>query len=314
MEARLAPALLLAANGLLESAQAAALAVLPEPGEWPTMNPEAFTCSISALFAVQRLDVAAEMLCARFDPGVRLELQFGGLQSHSAVVQCDTTQRGNARFVFADSVLHTDRTHNHVLNFCWIFPLFGEYLHSGHTEAGTVAISLWDVGIVSGLAFCDNQADRFLIPDCLFVSTRGYDSVRRAIRENTVPWEQRHPLALWRGSRPLDRLSGWRSLPRVRLSGVSRANSSIIDAGITAVTQVERPEEVTAELIKEGLWKAHIPVELFGRHKYQIDIDGNTNSWPGLFQKLLTGSPVLKVASPDGHRQWYYHRLEPWYN
>ena len=68
---------------------------------------------------------------------------------------------------------------------------------------------------------------------------------------------------------------------------------------ITAVTQVERPEEVTAELIKEGLWKAHIPVELFGRHKYQIDIDGHTINPAGLFQKLLTGSPVLKVASPD---------------
>jgi Glycosyl transferase family 90 len=28
-----------------------------------------------------------------------------------------------------------------------------------------------------------------------------------------------------------------------------------------------------------------------------------------LFQKLLTGSPVLKVASPDGYRQWLYGLL-----
>ena len=55
------------------------------------------------------------------------------------------------------------------------------------------------------------------------------------------------------------------------------------------------------------------PIE-FNRYKYQIDIDGNTNSWPGLFWKLLSGSPVLKVASPSGHRQWYYDRLRPWIN
>jgi hypothetical protein len=28
----------------------------------------------------------------------------------------------------------------------------------------------------------------------------------------------------------------------------------------------------------------------------------------------LTGSPVLKVASPCGYRQWYYDRLRPWTN
>jgi hypothetical protein len=50
------------------------------------------------------------------------------------------------------------------------------------------------------------------------------------------------------------------------------------------------------------------------RYKYQVDIDGNTNSWPGLFQKLLTGSPVLKVQSPGHLRQWYYPRLIPWQN
>src|SRR3546814_15147305 len=48
--------------------------------------------------------------------------------------------------------------------------------------------------------------------------------------------------------------------------------------------------------------------------KYQIDVDGNTNSWPGLFLKLLTGAPVLKVESEVGFQQWYYGALEPWQN
>ena len=36
-----------------------------------------------------------------------------------------------------------------------------------------------------------------------------------------------------------------------------------------------------------------------------------SNSWSGLFTKLLTGSTVLKVESPMGFRQWYYDRLKP---
>ena len=63
-----------------------------------------------------------------------------------------------------------------------------------------------------------------------------------------------------------------------------------------------------------GLIRGSVPAEDFLKFKYQIDIDGNSNSWPGLYHKLLTGSPVLKVASPNGYRQWYYDRLKPWIN
>jgi len=41
-----------------------------------------------------------------------------------------------------------------------------------------------------------------------------------------------------------------------------------------------------------------------------VDVDGNANSWDGLFWKLLSNSVVLKVESP--HRQWYYSRIKPW--
>ena len=44
-------------------------------------------------------------------------------------------------------------------------------------------------------------------------------------------------------------------------------------------------------------------------HAWQIDIDGNVNSW-GLLWKLLTGSCILRVESP--RRQWYHQRLQPW--
>jgi hypothetical protein len=69
-----------------------------------------------------------------------------------------------------------------------------------------------------------------------------------------------------------------------------------------------------SEIHESGLMSEFVPATEFNKFKYHIDIDGNTNSWPGLFQKLLTGSPVLKVASAGSYRQWYYSRLKPWVN
>jgi hypothetical protein len=103
--------------------------------------------------------------------------------------------------------------------------------------------------------------------------------------------------------------------PRVRLCRLAEQPGAAerLDAGITEIVQAFTPEDAEA-LRTSGLCKAHVPMADHVAYKYQIDIDGNTNSWPGLFQKLLTGSPVLKVCSLARYRQWYYHRLIPWYN
>lgn len=58
--------------------------------------------------------------------------------------------------------------------------------------------------------------------------------------------------------------------------------------------------------------RSEVPATEFARYRVQIDIDGNSNSWSGLFRKLLTGNPVLKIASSHNFRQWYYDRLVPW--
>ena len=85
----------------------------------------------------------------------------------------------------------------------------------------------------------------------------------------------------------------------------------MLDAGITYAPQASYADG-EREIREAGLMRPFIPASDFVTFKYQIDIDGNTNSWPGLFQKLLLGNPVLKVASPYGYRQWYYDRLRPW--
>jgi Glycosyl transferase family 90 len=84
----------------------------------------------------------------------------------------------------------------------------------------------------------------------------------------------------------------------------------LLDAGITHTAT----ESVANALEAERLTRARVSEGEFGRYRYQIDIDGNSNAWSGLFIKLLTGSPVLKIQSRKGYRQWYYDKLVPWYN
>ena len=55
-----------------------------------------------------------------------------------------------------------------------------------------------------------------------------------------------------------------------------------------------------------------VPTNDWGHMKYAIDIDGWTNAWSNLMQRLKLGCCVLKVQSPFGYRQWYYDSLIPW--
>jgi hypothetical protein len=92
-----------------------------------------------------------------------------------------------------------------------------------------------------------------------------------------------------------------------------QAESGLIDAGISSVVQFSDPT-VVHEIEESGLLRGPVPWQEWGRYKYQIDIDGNSSPWSNLFQKLLTGSTVLKVESARGLRQWFYDELVPWQN
>ncbi len=70
----------------------------------------------------------------------------------------------------------------------------------------------------------------------------------------------------------------------------------------------------TDQLLAAGLMKSRVPWKQLNRYRFHIDIDGHANSYAGLFRKLLSGGLVLKVASPECYRQWYYDSLKPWEN
>ena len=179
---------------------------------------------------------------------------------------------------------------------------------------GMVALNVDDYGLVPGLAFSDGRPDRWLIPDPVYLSEDGYRRTARHYLRQDVPWNDRYKIAFWRGATTggEDSDDNWEMLDRVRLCRIGAAHPALFDAGLAGIVQLSEAD--TAAVNASGLVRKFVPETQFHEFRYQIDIDGNTNSWPGLFQKLLTGSPVLKVASRNGHRQWYYERLVPWTN
>jgi hypothetical protein len=276
-----------------------------------------FISFLNALFSVQRFDVVVAML--RDWHAISNEFEIG-IESSGLPLTCvrwEMSPSERSRFTFEPSVYQTDASRHEIVKFHWLIPLYAHYLQTAERETGSLVINQDDIGIVPGLAWSDNRPDRFLVPDCVFVPTKGYSFVRTVFDEHYVAWPDRRPIALWRGSTtgPLEAPKEWRSLARIKLCEIARnsAKDGLIDAGISAVVQFS-DDEVVREIKQSGLMRDAVPWEEWIRYKYQIDIDGNTNAWSGFFQRLLTGSPVLKIESPRGLTQWFYDELRPWHN
>jgi len=183
------------------------------------------------------------------------------------------------------------------------------------------SIDLWldDISTEPGLVFNanENRKNQIPVPDTSFLESNGYDYIRNiALSGKILPWKERKGLVFWRGATTGLRENGHEgifSLPRIRLCHhISSGDySNLFDVGITNIVQINDSSEI-AEIKKYGFLRERVSQEHFAEYKYGIDIDGNANSWPGLFTKLLLGVTVLKVKSPGGFYQWYYNRLFPW--
>jgi hypothetical protein len=165
----------------------------------------------------------------------------------------------------------------------------------------------------NALAFSSAANDELLIPDPYFIITRGYQHERSSYGQHVVPWSGRIDRAYWRGA-----TSGAYSLaelskaPRIALALASKRHENLFDVSIVAGKA--SGDELFTTLEAWGVLGEREPQERILDFKYQIDIDGFSNAWVGFFLKLLTGSPVLKVKSKLGYRQWYYDKLNPWVN
>lgn len=264
---------------------------------------------------VGEMELAAGIIREYIQPGLSLILTIDEAPVHrSASVRWTVTEANRSQFAFNSHMLTSLGGEVPIGRWLSTVPLFAHFMDSPEISPGMVNVGLEDRGTVDGLAYCDDRPDIFLIPDPVFFRTLAYQETRESFAQNHTPWEQRRPIAFWRGGttgRPERKELGWRGLPRVQLCEISRQHPELLDAELTDIVQI-RDEEIKQEIASSGLMARRRPIKDILRYRYQIDIDGNSNSWPGLFQKLLSGSTVLKVSSPSGYQQWYYDRLKPW--
>ena len=266
---------------------------------------------VSAILASQ-WDLVQRFVNDRFGKqwcsGVTAERLEGGGQTIRWELDADRS----CRFIFDIAVIERDRAWDELVQFVRTLSLFHDYATYAYAEQGSVRVNLGDAGAVPGLAFCDFRPGYFLVPDSVFLNTNGYEALRNEIDANLLPWGQRVAKAFWRGATTGQRRGDWRGLPRVQLCLMAKAAGDLIDAGLTGI--VGMPPEMVAEAMSADISRPFVKPVDFMKFKYQLDVDGNTNAWAALFQKLYTGSPVLKVASPLGFRQWFYDDLKPWWN
>jgi hypothetical protein len=298
----------LAAAGLKALVERHATTPLPEPN---------FRQVIFACIIAQDFDLAAFCFGSVIGNGVKFAFRFRkGLRGRISVVEVHMSSENCVMFSFNEHVLQTDRSEYFIGRCLTMAPLFARFRTDFPNETGLVELNVEDIGFGRSLKFCARDPAQFLIPDCSFLERRAYEGTKQAYAAARLPWDERIPVAFWRGSTTgqiEDPALGWRSLPRIRLCQLAGAADGLIDAGISKVVQIKDPA-AQQEIQDAGLMRPFVPVTQFHKYKYQIDIDGNTNAWGGLFQKLLTGSTVLKVASPRGYRHWYYDKLKPWVN
>jgi hypothetical protein len=278
---------------------------------------ETFISCLFALFVAQHFLLVAAMLQDRygFREAFSVAVENNGPGSHR--VRWDVSADGTHRFVFDSETYKRDQTRTDLLAFQWEFPIYANFSFSPNVQTGTLIINQGDIGQTPGLAWCDNRPDYFLVPDCVFVPTKGYEYAREVAKKNLLPWENRKNVALWRGATTgVPRSPGdWRTLERVKLCELAQLyeHRGFIDVGLSSVAQFDDPS-IVGEIRNSGLLRGFVPWENWGQFKYLIDIDGNSNPWSNLFQRLLTGSTVLKVESSRALNQWFYHELVPWEN
>jgi hypothetical protein len=155
-----------------------------------------------------------------------------------------------------------------------------------------------------------------LIPDPYVLGSDGYANLRQQFaNEPLPPWEQRLPVAIWRGSSTGSRHlepATLRANPRYQLCRRSLDLNRWLDARFTAVVQCPTAAIQTAlehHLHQQGLLTPRLSPWHLALHRWIVEIDGNVNSW-GLLWKLLSGSCIVRVQS--GRQQWYHQRLKAW--
>ncbi len=184
----------------------------------------------------------------------------------------------------------------------------------GHIREIVVDASDGDAPNTARYTYCARSAENTPLPDPHFFRDHGYRATDRFAADNAANWDDRSDQILWRGALnnvglfsldpALNEHAG--VMQRLRMALKCRDN----DVDFRFVAQPDRPHDRILDTA--GLIGGYIPTHDWAGMKYAIDIDGYTNAWCNLMQRLKLGCCVLKVTSPFGYYQWYYDRLVPW--
>jgi hypothetical protein len=193
-------------------------------------------------------------------------------------------------------------------------PVFAACMRHHPAAQGRLTLNTGDLARIPGIGYCTNVEGVHLIPDPDFLSSRGYQTIRDNLNQQRIAWSDRKPVAFWRGTaigRGEAGASHWLSLPQVALCQRAQTRADMFDVGLSSLHG--KPAAPGQEANPAAaLMRPFVNPWEFQNYRYQIHIDAVANSWAGLFQRLLTGSPVLKIQSPQNYRRWYHDRLEPW--
>ena len=317
LDDRLAAAILLCVEGEFQTAQDSIAALIGDNLDLIVRDGETFITTIFALYVSQKFELLSTLFYDRFGFNGELNIDVEENGPDVGRVRWESSKTGLHRFVFDAKSYRYDKTREDILAFYWSFPMYSNFSFNSYCEHGQIVINQMDIGYTPGLAWSENRPDYFLVPDCIFIPTRGYEHVREAINKNLIPWEDRKEKAFWRGGTTgIPKQPGvWRSLERIQLCEIGRRYDSLgfVDIGLSSIIQISDPAAVE-EIKASGYLRSFVPWAEWGQFKYQIDIDGNSSPWSNLFQRLLTGSPVLKIESSRALNQWYYDELKPWVN
>ena len=268
---------------------------------------------IAKLITAKKWD-AATKLFAEFAYPLKVNFLEAELLTPCNGLEWIISSQDSCRFIFNKSTPEQEYEPC-IARLVLLMPLITAFQHSKYFKIGSVFINLGDWADSEGLAFCSNRGDSILIPDQDFLSSAGYLETKLEFMVSSPPWAMRKCQALWRGNTTGIRIyEHWRGLPRLQLCELANStpNKEIFDVGVSSFAQISKNE--AKEIKALGYARGFVPMTSSSRYKYQIDIDGNSNAWSALFQKLLSGSAVLKIASLNNFRQWYYDALIPWVN
>ena len=153
------------------------------------------------------------------------------------------------------------------------------------------------------------------LPDPHFFRDYGYRATDHFAANQAPAWDDRQDQIIWRGRLNNDGLFSLDPAlidnPGVmqRLRMALKCKQSDVDFRFVSDSSVGVYDRILADA---GLIGGFVPTHDWGGMKYAIDIDGYTNAWCNFMQRLKLGCCVLKVASPFGYYQWYYHKLTAW--